>query len=147
MKDGKVKIVAVDFDGTCVTDEFPNIGKPIGAIPVLKLMQSKGIKIILNTVRDGFYSLNAGNWLVKEGINLWGINLNPEQRNWSKSPKVHADLFIDDRSLGIPLINGEYVDWIGVLDICMEHGYLGDDCTVEEIEQVLKEITDQLHEL
>ena len=26
-------IIAIDFDGTCVTDEFPKIGKDIGAVP------------------------------------------------------------------------------------------------------------------
>ena len=146
MKDGKISSVAVDFDGTCVTDEFPGIGKPIGAVPVLKLMESKGIKIMLNTVRDGLSSLDAANWLKKEGITLWGLNRNPTQFKWSKSPKVHADLFIDDRSVGVPLINGEYVDWIGVLDICVQHGYLG-DCTLEELETVLEEIQKQLNEI
>lgn len=29
-------ILGLDFDGTCVTHEFPKIGKDIGAIPVLK---------------------------------------------------------------------------------------------------------------
>lgn len=29
-------VIAVDFDGTCVTHEFPKIGKDIGAIPVLR---------------------------------------------------------------------------------------------------------------
>lgn len=29
-------IFCIDFDDTCVTHEYPNIGKDIGAIPVLK---------------------------------------------------------------------------------------------------------------
>lgn len=29
-------VIAVDFDGTCVTHEFPKVGKDIGAVPVLK---------------------------------------------------------------------------------------------------------------
>lgn len=143
MKDGKIKIVAIDFDGTCVTDDFPGIGKPIGAVPVLKLMQEKGIKIILNTVRSDLYALDAANWLQKQGIKLWGINRNPQQYGWSKSPKVHADLFIDDRSIGTPLINDEYVDWVSVLDLCLEHGYLG-ECTLEEIQNTLEEVTAEL---
>lgn len=28
-------IIAVDFDGTCVTHEFPKVGEEIGAAPVL----------------------------------------------------------------------------------------------------------------
>ena len=29
-------VIAIDFDGTCVTNEYPNVGKDIGAVPVLK---------------------------------------------------------------------------------------------------------------
>ena len=29
-------IIAIDFDGTCVTHDFPRVGSDIGAIPVLK---------------------------------------------------------------------------------------------------------------
>lgn len=143
MKDGKIKIVAVDFDGTCVTDNFPGIGEAIGAVPVLKLMQSKGIRIILNTVRSDMYALDAAAWLQRQGIKIWGLNRNPQQYAWSKSPKVHADLFIDDRSLGTPLVNNDYVDWFAVLDLCVEHGYLG-DCTLEEIESTIAEMNAEL---
>lgn len=139
MKNGKIGIVAIDFEGTCVTNEFPGIGSPIGAIPVLKLMQSKGIKIILNTVRSDLYALEAAGWLQKQGINLWGVNRNPTQYGWSKSPKVHADSFIDDRSIGTPLIKDEYVDWEGVLELCLQHGYLG-ECNWDEIESTLEEL-------
>ena len=42
--------ICIDFDGTCVTHEFPSIGKDIGAIPVLKEMVNKEsieLKIIM----------------------------------------------------------------------------------------------------
>jgi hypothetical protein len=29
-------VIAVDFDGTCVTHEYPRVGQDIGAVPVLK---------------------------------------------------------------------------------------------------------------
>lgn len=29
-------IIAVDFDGTCVTHEYPKVGREIGAVGVLK---------------------------------------------------------------------------------------------------------------
>lgn len=39
-------VIAVDFDGTCVTHEFPKIGKDIGAIPVLReLVEREDIKL------------------------------------------------------------------------------------------------------
>jgi hydroxymethylpyrimidine pyrophosphatase-like HAD family hydrolase len=45
-------IVAVDFDGTCVTHEFPRVGEEIGAAEVLKELTDKGHKIILFTMRS-----------------------------------------------------------------------------------------------
>lgn len=40
-------VIALDFDGTCVSHKFPEIGKGIGAIPVLKELVAKGHKLIL----------------------------------------------------------------------------------------------------
>ena len=44
--------IAVDFDGTCVTHDFPKVGKNIGAEIVLKKFTDKGHKIILYTMRS-----------------------------------------------------------------------------------------------
>ena len=44
-------VIAVDFDGTCVTHAFPKIGEDIGAVPVLKRLVKAGHKIILYTMR------------------------------------------------------------------------------------------------
>jgi hypothetical protein len=43
--------ICIDFDGTCVTHEFPNIGKDIGAIPVLKrkILQSQTDHLLIGT--------------------------------------------------------------------------------------------------
>ena len=35
-------VIAIDFDGTCVTNDYPYIGKGIGAVPVLKKIVEKG---------------------------------------------------------------------------------------------------------
>lgn len=45
-------IIAVDFDGTCVTHEFPRVGVEIGAAEVLKELTDKGHQIILFTMRS-----------------------------------------------------------------------------------------------
>lgn len=37
-------IIALDFDGTAVTHEYPEIGKDIGAVPVLKELLEKGTR-------------------------------------------------------------------------------------------------------
>ena len=122
-------VIAVDFDGTCVEHKFPFIGKEIGAVPVLKKLVEKGHKIILLTMRShktektknaqkyGMVSVendtldDAISWFKKNGIPLYGINENPTQKEWTESPKVFANLYIDDNNLGIPKKNG-YVDWV-----------------------------------
>jgi len=48
-------IIAVDFDGTCVAYDFPNIGQDIGAVPVLEELVAAGHKLILWTVRGDDY--------------------------------------------------------------------------------------------
>ena len=128
-------IIAVDFDGTCVTHEFPEVGKDIGAVPVLKELVKKGHKIILYTMRShpdknkqnktlsgGIISndtlQDAIDWFKENEIPLWGINENPKQKEWTSSPKIHANIYIDDAALGTPLIYAKdgglyrpYVDW------------------------------------
>ena len=46
--------IAVDFDGTLVENEYPDIGKPkLFAFETLKALQEKGFRLILWTVRSG----------------------------------------------------------------------------------------------
>ena len=138
-------IFAIDFDGTCVSHEFPNIGKDIGAIPVLKELVEKGHKLILWTMRadrevqgetddefiinaTGTFLTDAINWFKNNDIPLWGIQKNPNQTNWTTSPKAYADMYIDDAALGIPLCypDGErpYVNWIEVEKMLKEKGII-----------------------
>lgn len=115
-------IIAVDFDGTCVTHEFPRVGREIGAVPVLKRLHESGVKLILWTMRshgrvDGTDPLqDAKDWFAKHGIPLYGVNENPTQKSWTSSPKAYAPLYIDDAALGVPLRKGRkgerpYVNW------------------------------------
>ena len=108
--------IAIDFDGTCVKHKYPNIGKDIGAVPVLKKLIEYKHKLILNTMRSGKELDEAVNWFKENDIELFGINNNPTQKHWTDSTKVYANLYIDDVNLGCPLIypdNEErpYVDW------------------------------------
>ena len=131
--------ICLDFDGTCVTHDFPLIGKDIGAIPVLKKLVEKGHNLILFTMRSdiesptgkgeelhlvgGNYLSDAVNWFIINEIPLWGIQVNPEQSTWTTSPKAYGHIYIDDAAIGCPLLfNPElserhFVDWvtIGVL--------------------------------
>lgn len=120
-------LIAVDFDGTCVTHEYPSIGKDIGAVPVLKKIVENGHKIILLTMRHGKYLNDAIEWFKNNGIELYAINENPQQKEWTESPKVYANIYIDDAGLGIPLsYNREmslrpYVDWQKVDEYLKKH--------------------------
>lgn len=113
-------LVAVDFDGTCVTHDYPNIGKDIGAVPVLKKIVESGHKLILLTMRHGKYLDEAVKWFEDNDIYLYGINENPQQKEWTESPKVYANIYIDDAGLGIPLLydNGlslrPFVNWVEI---------------------------------
>lgn len=125
--------ICIDFDGTCVTHEFPNIGKEIGAERVLKRLVDNGHRIILFTMRSdidnpkslyyniypvgGQYLTDAVNWFKDKSIPLYGVNANPKQSGWTHSPKAYGQLYIDDASIGCPLLFDEklskrpFVDW------------------------------------
>lgn len=108
-------IIAIDFDGTCVTHAYPDIGDDIGAVPVIKHLVNIGHHIILFTMRSGIELTEAVKWFEDNNIPLFGINTNPEQHHWTASPKAYAHLYIDDAALGVPLIypygGRAYVDW------------------------------------
>ena len=126
-------VIAVDFDGTCVTHEFPEIGKEIGAVPVLRFLINQGDQIVLNTIRssrDGHRDVlrEAVHWFQKHNIILHGVNENPSQKSWTKSSKVYAHLYIDDAALGIPLVTDRherpFVDWTKVVELLCERGII-----------------------
>lgn len=96
--------IAVDFDGTIVTHEYPHIGKPIPfAIETLKkLQQEDHHRLILWSVREGDLLKEAVDYCASKGLEFYAVNANypeesPDQR---MSRKVSADLYIDDRNLG-----------------------------------------------
>ena len=112
--------IAVDFDGTCVTHDYPRIGKEIGAPKVLKRLVEAGHKLILNTMRSGKELQDAIHWFNENGIELYGVNENPTQKHWTTSPKVYAHMYIDDAAFGCPLLNipeisdRPFVNWVSV---------------------------------
>ena len=121
MKKNNLKYVAVDFDGTCVTHDYPEIGKDIGAVPVLKRLVENGSRIILWTMRSGKELEAAVNWFAQNKIPLFGVQRNPTQGNWTSSPKAYATCYIDDAAFNAPLVypmNGKrpFIDWNFVND-------------------------------
>jgi hypothetical protein len=97
-------IIAVDFDGTIVTHEYPRIGKDIPfAIDTLKKLQEEHhLQLILWTVREGVELAEAVEYCRKRGLEFYAVNSNyPEETAEHREPrKLKADLFIDDRNLG-----------------------------------------------
>lgn len=113
-------IIAVDFDGTCVDHLYPAVGKevPFAAATIEDLINA-GHTIILYTMRSGAHLVAATNWFTQRGLVLHGVQIDPEQSKWTTSSKCHADLYIDDRNFGCPLIeikgySGKCVDWQAV---------------------------------
>lgn len=126
-------IIGIDFDGTCVTHDFPRIGKDIGAVPVLKELVANGHKLILFTMRSdkkdvstadyeinnqsGKYLSEAVQWFKDNDIPLYGINENPDQHTWTDSSKPYCHIYIDDSSLVCPMTSNRelsdrlFVDW------------------------------------
>ena len=126
--------IAVDFDGTCVTHEYPKVGKDIGAAPVLKKLIKEGHQLILHTMRDGKELDDAVQWFNKNGIPLYGINENPSRSRWTTSPKIFAHLYIDDAALGMPMVTYDsslaphrpYVNWKSVEVILKKKGVINE---------------------
>lgn len=124
------RIVAVDFDGTIVSHQYPLIGRENpGAIRILKAMQEKGVSLVMWTMRSGTELQQAVDYCASNGVTFWGVNSNPEQAGWTKSPKAYAQLYIDDAALGCPVepcaASGRpRVDWEGVEVHLKELGYL-----------------------
>ena len=97
-------IIAVDFDGTIVTHEYPRIGKPIPfAIQTLKKLQEEDHhQIILWTVREGELLDEAVAYCKSKGLEFYAVNSNypEEEPEHHAARKLVADLWIDDRNLG-----------------------------------------------
>ncbi len=97
--------IAVDFDGTIVTHEYPRIGKEIPfAIQTLKMLSADGHRLILWSVREGLLLDEAIQWCRKRGIEFFAVNKDyPEEtmdNNEAYSRKLKVDMWIDDRNVG-----------------------------------------------
>ncbi len=109
-------IIAVDFDGTLCEHDYPEIGKPnIPLIVWLKKKQRQGAQLILWTCRSGRELEEAIDWAEIEcGLVFSAVNEDlPEIKNskfgQTKSCKVFAHLYIDDKNIGKDLVwSSEY---------------------------------------
>ena len=74
-------IIAVDFDGTCVTHDYPKLGKDIGAVEVLRELVDKQHQLILWTMRSNNNDFPGQNdTIVNTGLT--------DALNWFKENKI-----------------------------------------------------------
>ncbi len=94
-------IIAVDFDGTIVEHDFPEIGRlREGAVEVLQKLASEGHRTIIWTCREGGYEIEAREFLRNNAIPFVAINENDPELNFPTSRKIFYDVLIDDRNIG-----------------------------------------------
>lgn len=123
--------IAVDFDGTLVTHDYPEVGQELpGAVETCKALIAEGHQLILWTMRSGKELQDAVQWCFERNIHLVGVNKNPTQASWTQSPKAYASIYIDDAALGAPLNYNpmfhtrQYVDWVRVREQLVKMGAL-----------------------
>lgn len=97
--------IAVDFDGTIVTHEYPNIGEELPfATETLRMLIRDRHRVILWSVREGKLLQDAIDWCRERGVEFYAVNRDyPEEekeKNNHYSRKLKADYFIDDRGIG-----------------------------------------------
>lgn len=138
--------ICIDFDGTCVKHEFPEVGDTNpGSVEVLQDLVKAGHQLILFTMRSnvtnpqsdgpdilnrpGNYLDDAIKWFDDNQIPLYGIQTNPTQSVWTTSPKAYGQVYIDDAALGCPLTadshnSRPFVDWVEVRRLLQNSGML-----------------------
>lgn len=102
------KVIAVDFDNTLFTDEYPDIGKPI--LPMIewcKEQKKLGNKLILWTCREGIPLEQAIDACFQYGLVFDYVNENTKEnleRTRNDCRKIGADMYVDDKSVHIDTI-------------------------------------------
>jgi hypothetical protein len=121
----KYNIIAVDFDGTLCFDKYPGTGNlNMYAVGVLIKYRRMGGKLILWTCRYDKPLDDAVEACRQAGLEFDAVNENdPEHAaKWATkngtdkfSPKVYADLYIDDKALKFSEVNKDNgLDWFAI---------------------------------
>jgi hypothetical protein len=109
-------IIAIDFDGTLHTGQWPEIGAPAPyAVEVMKRLKADGHYLIIWTCRENETQTAMVNWLLEKGIPFDRINDNSAdntKRFGGNARKVNADVYIDDKQVGGLPMWGEIYDYV-----------------------------------
>jgi hydroxymethylpyrimidine pyrophosphatase-like HAD family hydrolase len=95
--------IAVDFDGTIVDHEYPEIGKEkLFVFETLKSLQKQGCRLILWTIRTGRELDEAVEFCRQKGVEFYAVNKNYPEEKFEEdvARKIEADIYIDDRNIG-----------------------------------------------
>ena len=92
-------IIAIDFDGTIVDHEYPEIGSlKYGAVKALKSFKKAGHQIIIWTCRQGDDERQVRLFLRKNKIPFDTVNT-PIPGFDLATRKIYADVYIDDKGI------------------------------------------------
>jgi len=129
-------LIAVDFDGTIVRDNYPDIGSEYPfATETLRMLSNAGHQLILWTVRQGKPLEEAVEWCRQRGVEFYAVNQSypgEDQDPQHYSRKIKADIFIDDRNVG------GLADWGTIYEL------IKDNKTLEEV--ILDELNSPRHQ-
>lgn len=133
--------VAVDFDGTCVYHRYPEVGESLpGAVETLKELISYGHELVLYTMRS-----DEPHDVLTDGPYQWKADFFSDALGWFKDNdipvtahtqwhKPQVDIFIDDLSIGAPLLKDEkgkdYIDWEKAREEFRNRGFLGENIII-----------------
>ena len=97
-------IIAIDFDGTIHSGQWPAIGEPLpGAKEAINNLRAEGHYVIIWTCREGVQQTEMVNWLLQQGIGFDRVN-DHEPGNLAMygyaARKVYAHVYIDDKNVG-----------------------------------------------
>lgn len=126
----KPLLIAVDFDGTIVTHMYPEVGAPVpNAVKVLKRLRDAGATLMLWTMRSGPELQEAVDYCTENGIVLSHVNERINQKEWTQSPKLYAQFYIDDAAVGCPTLydaqsNRQMVNWKEIEAVFTRQGIL-----------------------
>jgi hypothetical protein len=111
--------IAVDFDGTIVSHNFPEMGKEYpGAFNALRKLQELGHELILFTCREDYddrkYLTEAVDYCKEHGIVFDAINENTEyhQGRGFQTRKPFFNILLDDRAGFLPQFWGTVPTWV-----------------------------------
>ena len=102
-------IICVDFDGTLVSEDYPDIGKPNYFVinRLLGMKKNEGAKLILWTCRTGKHLEEAIETCKEWGLEFDAVNRNIDEvaENWGGhencGPKPFANIYLDDHVVNV----------------------------------------------